>query len=72
MCILNDSLQINHNLYKLAHLGNHQIQPVRLRTKAPAGTTSSDGSVTEWGGLGDQGWQLLVTKRDTLGDAAGL
>ena len=74
MHLLNDSLQINHKFYKLAHLGNHQIKPMRLRKKAPDGMTrlNSDGNVTGWGGLGNQGWQLLVTKRDALGVAAGL
>lgn len=72
--LLNHSPQINHKFYKLAHLGNYQIKPMRLRKKALESMTglNSDSRVAEWGGLGDQGWQLLVTKREALGVAAEL
>lgn len=46
-------------------MGNYQIKPMRLRKAAPAGVRrlNSDGSVTEWGGLGYKGWHLPVTIR---------
>lgn len=62
------------HFHKLAHLGNNQEKPARLREEALDGMArlSSHSSTIEQGGPRAQEWKLLVTKRDPPNVAAGL